>query len=267
MWAPMIYETLTYRVEKSIARIELNRPARRNAYTQDMGEELVHALRSAIQDDAVRVVLLTGAGRSFCAGADRDYLTGKSGKNGLRLGEEAFINIFSIELSRSAKPLIAAINGAAIGVGATMLLPFDIRIAASDASFGFSFTRLGMVPGMGATHTLQRLVGYAKTAELLFCDSLISAQEALEIGLISKVVPPDQLLSAAYEIALRIVASPQAAIAATRRSLAFAVQASLGAAIANELSEARALQESREVRAQSYMSSPDSLKKAWRDIH
>ncbi len=242
----MIYDTITVSVSASIAHIVLNRPARRNAYTPDMGEELVHAIRGALADDQVRVVLLSGSGQSFCAGADREYLSGKQGKTGLRLGEEAFINEFTVEMSHSQKPLIAAIHGTAVGIGVTMVLPFDLRIATSDASFGFPFTRLGMVPALGATHILQRLVGYAKALEIVFCGSTITAAEALAIGLVNKVVAPDQLLVSAYEMAAKILQSPAASIAAARRSFAFATQASLEAAVANEKRENAALRNTRE---------------------
>ncbi|MEI8299520.1 MAG: enoyl-CoA hydratase/isomerase family protein [Pseudomonadota bacterium] len=263
----MIYENIEVRVEAGVAVVELNRPARRNAYTPDMGQELVSALRCAINDEEVRAVILTGTGPTFCAGADREYLSGKRGKCGLRLGEEAFITSFVVELSRSNTPLIAAINGAAIGIGVTMMLPFDIRIAASDASFGFPYAQLGMIPAMGATHIMQRLLGYAKTAELLLCSSIIEAPEALAIGLVNKVTPPDQLMSSALELAAKIVASPRASIAATRRALIFAAHSSLGAAIANEHKENEELRETRESVAETYAASPESLKKAWRGLH
>jgi enoyl-CoA hydratase/carnithine racemase len=256
----MVYEEIEFSVSAAVANIVLNRPARRNAYTPDMGEELVHALRSAINDDEVRVVLLTGAGLGFCAGAER-------GKCGLRLGEESLINAFTVELSQSPKPLIAAINGVAVGIGVTMVLPFDIRIAASSATFGFPFTQLGMVPGLGATQIMQRLVGYAKATEIVFCGRTLDAHEALAIGLVNKVVPPEELLTVAHEVAAKILESPAASIAAARRSFAFAAHSSLGAAVANEHKENEGLRETRESIAEGRSASHTDSKKSGTELN
>lgn len=263
----MIYESIRVSIDAGIAHVELHRPERRNAYTPDMGEELVHAIGHAIEADEVRVVILSGAGQSFCAGADREFLTGKLGKYGVRLGEESFINTFSLELIRAPKPLIAAIQGAAVGIGSTMLLAFDLRIAASDAIFSFPFAHLGMVPGLGATHLLQRLTGYAKAAEIIFSNATLSAQEALEIGLVNKVVPTDQLLSHARAMAEKIMESPRQSIAAAKRSLAFAAHSSLGAAMANERKENEELRGVRAAIVEAYAANPKSRIKSSRGLH
>lgn len=230
----MNYKEICYSIKEAIATIELHRPENSNAYTPDMGEELVHAFRCAIADTAVRVVIISGAGKNFCVGADREYLAGKTGRCGLRLGEEQFINSFPIELNNSVKPLIAAIGGAAVGIGVTMVLSFDLRIAAEDAVFGFPFTRLGMVPGLGSTHLLHQLVGRTKANEIVLCAAKVNAQEALTIGLVNKVVPREQLMAEARAMAQCIIKSPAHTIAAAKRALNFGITASFEAAFANE---------------------------------
>ena len=242
----MLYDDITCSIDGGIATITLNRPTRRNAYTPDMGVELAHAFRSAFADEAVRVVILAGAGAGFCAGAEREFLAGKVGRHGLALGEEEWITHFSLEICASAKPLIAAVHGAAVGIGVTMILPFDLRIAADDAVFGFPFTRLGIVPGLGSSHLLPQLVGRAKAAELVLCSSSLNAQEALAMGLVNHVVPGDQLLTAARALADRILASPPEPIAAAKRALAYGAGATLDAAIANEHRENAVLRTLRE---------------------
>ena len=237
----MIYEDIRYRLDEGIAHIELHRPERRNAYSSDMGHELVHALRAAMTDQAVRVVILSGAGKGFCAGADREYLAGKPGRYGIPLGEEPFINEFTLELAASPKPLVAAMGGAAVGIGVTMVLPFDLRIAATDASFGFPFTRLGLVPGLGSTHLLTQLVGQAKAREWVLCGATLNAQEALAAGLVNQVVPSEQLMAEAEKWAHRMLESPPEAIAAAKRALTYGASASLSDALANEKLENRQL--------------------------
>ena len=139
-----MYEQVLYAVDGGIATLTLNRPEKRNAYTVRMGEELMDAFRRARDDAAVRAIVLTGAGRGFCAGVDLDALrahqAGGGPSAGPRLGEEAFTRSFPLELRSFPKPVVAAFHGAAIGVGVTMTLPCDARIAAEDATFGVTFT-------------------------------------------------------------------------------------------------------------------------------
>ena len=193
----MTYESLLYAVEGGVATMTLNRPEKLNAYTTEMGEEAVDAFRRARADDAVRAVILTGAGRGFCAGVDLEHLkahqAGASAGKGPKLGEEDFLTTLPLELVAYPKPVIAAINGAAIGVGVTMVLPCDVRLAAASAKLGVTFAKLGLLPGLGSTHLLPRLVGRAKALELVLSARVISAAEAAEIGLVNRVVPDDQL--------------------------------------------------------------------------
>src|SRR5215510_6988095 len=199
-----MYESIRYAVEDGIATILLHRPEKLNAYTAAMGEELCTAFDAARDDAAVRAVILTGAGRGFCAGVDLEHLrahqTGANLSKGPRLGEEDFLRKLPLELVAYPKPLIAAVSGAAIGVGVTMILPFDVRIASVDAKLGLAFVKLGILPGLGSTHLLPRLVGRAKALELVMTARAISAREALEIGLVNQVVAAEKLMATAREL-------------------------------------------------------------------
>ena len=166
-----MYETLRLECSDAIATLTLNRPEKLNAYTPQMGEDLVHAFRAVQGDAEVRCVVLTGEGRGFCAGVDLAALkamqSGKAAGPGPQLGEEEFVKGFALELFEYPKPVIAAINGAAIGVGVTMALPCDVRIASSTAKLGLTFAKLGILPGLGSTHLLPWIVGLAKAQELV----------------------------------------------------------------------------------------------------
>jgi 2-(1,2-epoxy-1,2-dihydrophenyl)acetyl-CoA isomerase len=171
----------------------------------EMGEEFTHAFRALEKDPVVRVILVTGAGRAFCAGADLEHLAAHSqGKNfstGPRLGEEDFLRQLPLEMRASKKPIIAAINGHAVGVGITMAMPCDVRIAADDAKLGFVFGRLGILPGLGSTHLLPQLVGMARAQELVLTAKKILGSEAAAIGLVNKALPRDEVLTAARAMA------------------------------------------------------------------
>jgi 2-(1,2-epoxy-1,2-dihydrophenyl)acetyl-CoA isomerase len=217
------FEAIRYEVDGGVATLTLNRPEKRNAYTPQMGEEVVAAFRAARDDDAVRAVILTGAGKGFCAGVDLDALkamhAGQHAGKGPKLGEEDFIRVLPLELLSYPKPVIAAIHGAAIGVGVTMVLPCDIRIAAEDAKLGLPFTKLGILPGLGSSHLLPRLVGMGRAQELVLTSRVVLAPEALEMGLVNRVVPGDALLATARETAALCVACDPDALAVAKRSL------------------------------------------------
>jgi enoyl-CoA hydratase/carnithine racemase len=217
------YETIRYAVEDRIATITLDRPDKRNAYVPQMGDEIAAAFRAARDDADVRAVILTGAGQGFCAGVDLDALkamqAGQSTGKGPKLGEEEFVTSFPLELVAFPKPVIAAVNGAAIGVGVTMILPCDIRIASDRAKLGVPFTKLGILPGLGSTHLLSKLVGLGRALELVLTSRVIEAPEALAIGLVSRVVPGDALLATAREIAAQTVACDPDALAIAKRAL------------------------------------------------
>ena len=234
------YETILYEVADQIATVTLNRPEKRNAYTPQMGEEVVAAFHAARDDDAVRAVILTGAGLGFCAGVDLDALKAMQaaqsagGPAAAKLGEEEFVRSFPLELLSYPKPVIAAINGAAIGVGVTMILPCDIRIAAERAKLGVPFTKLGILPGLGSTHLLPRIVGLGRAQELVLTSRVIEAAEALAIGLVNRVVPGEQLLAAARETATLCAACDPDSLAIAKRALHAGADADMAQAMENE---------------------------------
>jgi enoyl-CoA hydratase/carnithine racemase len=232
-----------------VATLTLNRPEKLNAYTVQMGLELVDAFRGARDDAAVRSVILTGAGRGFCAGVDLEALknmqAGGDAGGRPRLGEEEFVRSFPLELLEYPKPVICAINGAAIGVGVTMALPCDVRIAADTAKLGVTFTKLGILPGLGSTHLLPRIVGLAKAQELVLTARMIRAEEAKEIGLVNQVVPSDGLLDAAREMAAAMAECDPDALAFAKRALQHGASATMAEAMAHEQAASQALREAR----------------------
>jgi len=234
--------------DEGIATLTLNRPDRLNAYTLEMGEEVVDAFRRASGDEAVRVIILTGAGRGFCAGVDlealkasqaepasmSDSMSDSEKSTGPKLGEEDFIRKFPLEVQACPKPVIAAINGHAIGVGITMVLPCDVRIAAEDAKLGLTFAKLGILPGLGSTHLLSRLVGMGKAQELVLGARVLLAPEAAEIGLVNHCVPGDELMARARAMALEMAACDATTLAFAKRALHEGAGLSLADAMKNE---------------------------------
>jgi len=223
------FQQIRYEVDGPIATVTLNRPEKLNAYTAQMGAELALAIRQASEDDAVRVVILTGEGRGFCAGADIsagadafDTSAGGAGGGnfgGRGAGAEAGPS-FVHALFDCKKATIAAFNGAAVGVGVTLALPTDIKIASSTARFGFVFARRGLVPEAGSAWFLPQLVGLSQALRWCLSGKVFDADEALRGGLISEVVAPDQLLARAREIALEIAENTApVSIALTRQML------------------------------------------------
>lgn len=237
----MGYEQILFDLEDRVATITLNRPEVLNAYQPRMGDELVDAFRRTRDDDGVRAVILTGAGRAFCAGVDLGFLKEQRarlerGEDLVPLGEEHFVKGFAAELAAFPKPVIAAIRGAAVGVGVTMTLPCDIRLAAEDAVFALPFTKLGMLPGLGSTHFLPRIVGMGAALELVLTSRSIDAAEAARIRLVNRVVPGARLEIEARELAARASDCDPRALAAAKQALHFGATASLDAALARERS-------------------------------
>ncbi len=235
----MSYQSILFETNGDVASVTLNRPDALNAYQPQMGDELVDAFGRAGRDDGVRAVVLTGSGRAFCAGVDLEFMKTHAariaaGEDLQPLGEEHFVKGFARDLAAFPKPVIVAINGPAIGVGVTMSLPCDIRIAAEGAKLGLPFARLGMLPGLGSTHLLPRIVGLAKALELVLTARVILADEALAIGLVNRVVAPEKLLDEARSLAAMAAACDPAAIAAAKRALHYGAGASLEEAMANE---------------------------------
>lgn len=245
MTAPLLVEA-----EAGVATLTLNRPAKLNAYTVEMGEAIVAAFRKILLDEAVRAVIVTGAGRGFCSGVDLDALKSQpespqNSASGPRLGEEDFVRFFPQELLDFPKPVIAAINGAAIGVGVTMTLPFDFRIAAQGAKMGLPFSKLGILPGLGSTHLLPQIVGRATALDLVLTGRVVDAEEALRIGLVHRVVPPDELLSVCRATASALADCRPEVLAAAKRALTFGAEVSMAEAMANEQGESARLRKER----------------------
>jgi len=229
----MPYEQILYELEDAIATITLNRPARLNAWTPHMGRELYHAFQTAGADDRVRVVVVTGAGRGFCAGADMDNLRGiQSGAAGDASSEPSLPPGAPIAATHPAlatayayplgipKPVIGAINGPVAGLGFTYMLYYDMRIASDRARFGTAFARRGLIAEHGSSWMLPRLVGMANACDLFFSGRMIEASEALAMRLVNRVVPHDALLATVREIALELAtrSSPRS-IAVMKRLL------------------------------------------------
>jgi enoyl-CoA hydratase/carnithine racemase len=203
----MEFEQIRAEVDDRVLTITLNRPDRLNAWTATMGSELIAAFDRADADDEVRVVVVTGAGRGYCAGAD---LAGGGGTFDWRQRETGGTvprdngGRFTLRVFECTKPVIAAINGPAVGVGATMTLPMDIRLAADDARIGFVFARRGIVPEACSSWFLPRLVGISRAMEWVATGRVFSAQEALQAGLVRSLHPSGELLDAAYGLAREI---------------------------------------------------------------
>jgi enoyl-CoA hydratase/carnithine racemase len=202
----MELETIGYEVADGVLTITLQRPERLNAFTEAMGAELIEAFDRADRDDEVRAVIVTGAGRGFCAGMDLgeggatfDYGEHPEGEIPRDGGGRVVLRIFEM-----TKPVIAAINGPAVGVGITMTLPMDIRLAAEGARIGFVFTRRGIVPEACSSWFLPRIVGIGQAMEWVASGRVFTAQEALAGGLVRSVHPEDELLGVARELAREI---------------------------------------------------------------
>jgi len=234
----MTYEHIRLDIEDGVATITLDRPDKLNAYIPAMGEEIVDAFARSRDDDAVRCVLLTGSGRAFCAGVDLDYVKGVAAgtieAKGPRLGSEAFVRQWPLDALAYPKPIIAAVNGAAVGVGITMLLPCDIRLAAEGAKLRLNFTKLGMLPGLGSTHLLPGLVGTGKALDLILGARTLLAEEAAEVGLVDAVYPADELLAQARQRAAAIAACRPEVVAAAKQLLRSGAAEATAAAIRRE---------------------------------
>jgi enoyl-CoA hydratase/carnithine racemase len=216
------FEQITTELTERVLTITLNRPERLNAWTAQMGSELTEAFDRADADDEVRAVIVTGAGRGFCAGADLaaggetfDY------RKRERAGAAPRDNggQFTLRVFRSTKPVIAAINGPAVGVGATMTLPMDIRLAADDARMGFVFARRGIIPEACSSWFLPRVVGISRAMEWVSTGRVFSAQEGLEGGLLRSLHPQGELLDAAHALAREIAENTAPVSVALARQL------------------------------------------------
>jgi len=221
----MEYSQILFDVDDHVATITLNRPDRLNAFTGTMMNELIDAFDRTDADDDVRAVIVTGAGRGFCAGADLGSGGDTFAKGGSDVQTDVGVprdggGLVSLRIYDSKKPVIGAINGAAVGVGVTMTLPMDIRLASEHAKFGFVFARRGIVPEACSSWFLPRLVGISQAAEWCYSGRVFPAQEALDGGLVRSAHSADDLLSVARAIAADIAEnSSPVSVALTRQML------------------------------------------------
>lgn len=220
---PPDFEALRWDVEAGIATITLDRPAALNSLEATLKRELLAAFREAGRDPAVRVVILTGAGRAFCAGQDlKERLGPDPAPLDVEVRERFNPLVGAIRLLE--KPVIAAVNGVAAGAGASLAFACDLRIAAENASFVLAFGRIGLVPDSGVTWLLPRLIGLGRATELLLLAEPLPAAEALRIGLLNRVVAADELMIEARRIALGLAAAAPRALALTKRALRRALE-------------------------------------------
>lgn len=221
----MDFQDIAYEVSEGIATITLHRPDKMNAFTGRMMHEIISALDMTDADDNVKVVIFTGSGRAYCAGADLSSGGETFAKGGSDVQTKQGVprdggGLVSLRIFESLKPVIGAINGAAVGVGVTMTLPMDIRLASDTAKFGFVFAKRGIVPEACSSYFLPRIVGIQKATEWVFTGRVFSAQEALEGGLVRSVHPADELLTVARELAREIAENTApVSVALSRRML------------------------------------------------
>ncbi|RPJ00129.1 MAG: enoyl-CoA hydratase [Deltaproteobacteria bacterium] len=217
----MNWEFVLLEREEKVATLTLNRPDKLNAFGGNMRQEILEALEVASQDKEIRAIVITGAGKAFCAGGDVNEFVAETSqimpKNAT--SERPTMSKIVALINQVEKPVIASVNGVAAGGGCNLALACDIRIASDRARFSEVFTKRGVHPDWGGIYFLPRLVGYAKAAELIFTGDIISAQEAFRIGLVNRVVPHDELSLATRELAQKIVRNAPLPIALAKRGL------------------------------------------------
>ena len=219
--------------DAAIATITLNRPEALNALTVPMKVDLLAAFRQVERDATVRAVILTGAGRAFCAGQDlRERLGPDAAPLGVEVRER--YNPIIRAMRGLSKPIVGGINGVAAGAGASLAMACDLRIASETATFSLAFGRVGLVPDSGATWFLPRLVGSTRAAELALLNDPVSAADAVRLGLVGRVVPAEQLVTEARSVAARLAAGAPKAIALTKRALDAAWERDLDGALEYE---------------------------------
>jgi 2-(1,2-epoxy-1,2-dihydrophenyl)acetyl-CoA isomerase len=230
-----VSSTVRYDVGGGVATITLDRPEALNALTVEMKLALRDAVERAAHDDAVRAVVLTGAGRGFCVGQDlREHADGlAAGDTELKTVSDHYNPIVKA-LTSLPKPVIAAVNGMAAGAGASLAFACDFRLAADNAGFLMAFARVGLGPDTGASWTLQRLVGYGRAMAMLMLAEPVTAQQALDMGLVNGVVAAEDLAAAAAELAGKLAAGPTVAYAGIKRALAVAATSDIETALATE---------------------------------
>jgi len=219
---PLQYQNLGYETKEHVAYLTLNRPERKNALGGSMRQDIVEAFARAEADPEVRIIILTGAGSAFCAGGDVKEMS-RAFEQGIERPLKEKIDPardrIVLAICEASKPVIAAVNGPAAGAGMNIALAADIRIASTTALFSQSFVKRGVHPDFGGTYFLPRVVGLAKAYELIFTGDSIDAEEALRLGIVSRLVPPDRLMEAVSQLAAKIAAGPPIAIRLAKRCL------------------------------------------------
>ena len=210
----MAYEEILTETRNRVGIIRLNRPNKLNAWTETMSGEIVDAMGGWNDDEGIGAIVLTGEGRAFCAGADvgnfaKRVETNRKGE-GEQLRRGGGTNL--TQFIRNSKPTIAAINGYAVGVGLTMILPCDVRIASTNANLSIRFIKMGLMPELGSTHLLAQLIGLGNATEMCLTGRMVPADEALRMGLVSSVTEPDELLHTAIAKAEEIANNPTRAV-------------------------------------------------------
>lgn len=211
----MVYETVLYEVTNGVATITLNRPEALNAITLELAHDWRAALEQAAGDEQVRCLVITGAGRGFCAGADLKTIQSKPVGDLLRQDYHPILKL----ITETPKPVLAAINGAAVGAGANFALACDMRHMAGNASFGEVFVRIGVIPDSGGHYFLPRIVGVAKAFELMATGEIIGADEAKRLGLVNRVFPAEELMPRTQEFAERLAQAPTLVIGMIKQGL------------------------------------------------
>lgn len=226
-----VYETIRYEIADGVARLTLNRPERRNAMNPDLNRELLDGLQLAEATPQVRAVLITGAGKGFCSGADLTIFQDRPSP------EVVYDNIVNglgplvTAIVAMPKPVLAAVNGVAAGAGASLALACDLRVMAHDASLLMAFSNIGLVPDAGATWFLARQIGFSRAFEFAAEGDRLPADRCLELGLANKVVPAEDLLDISMAWALRMAKRPTLALGMTKGALRFAQLHDLGSTI------------------------------------
>ena len=221
----MNYERILYETRRDVALITLNRPDKLNAWTPSMAEEQAAAIRMANADSSVGAIVMTGAGRGFCAGADmaetfQKRISGQDPGANTQAGQGGMpAGIDWVRLCREWKTLVAAVNGAAVGIGMTMILPFDVIVACEKAKFGMLFIKVGLVPELASTRLLAARVGLGKASELCLTGRLCAGVEAAQIGLADRLAPPETVVDEALEVARQIAANPDPQLRMTKALL------------------------------------------------
>jgi 2-(1,2-epoxy-1,2-dihydrophenyl)acetyl-CoA isomerase len=230
----MDYETITYKKEAGVAYIDFNRPDKMNSLTDQMLTESSQAIDEAAKDPEVRVIVLTGSGRAFCAGADLGHpLFEATSPVEIHTGMASFHKL-PLQLRNAPKPVIASVNGAAVGAGANLALACDMIIASDQARFGQVFVNIGVHPDTGGTYFLPRAVGVPRACELLMTGRIIDAKEAERIGMVNKVVPADKLEATTRELAESLAKGPPIALSMMKESIYQALEMDLPTALERE---------------------------------